>query len=317
MSAAGAIADAFADCPTESGEGEDDDDEEEDSQDEDDTKALPQFLNGTPPRVTVRNTFIELDNDEEEEEDVSKRRTCPAVAHQVSFKISASGAAMDAADDGQEESDERGDEQSDSEGASPMFICTQQTELPSPWSRSQRQMYPVGAFDAVEPPAGTLVAASAQHLRLPDSRAAAPQHQPAGAPSPWSGPPAVSVGLIGVGFPGAWPAPPPPMPGLAPRRHAGAERKAQRVSLSALVEEDSKAAAIDVEIVPRERRAPEWSRGAMFHSCGSCKPCGFFWKPKGCLSGKDCCHCHLCPAGTQKARRMDRKWGVNARSAHY
>ncbi|CAE7673417.1 unnamed protein product [Symbiodinium sp. CCMP2592] len=35
---------------------------------------------------------------------------------------------------------------------------------------------------------------------------------------------------------------------------------------------------------------PPGSRG---HSAGVCRPCAWYWKPKGCWHGKDCPHCHL------------------------
>lgn len=46
------------------------------------------------------------------------------------------------------------------------------------------------------------------------------------------------------------------------------------------------------------------SVGSLLHASGRCKPCGWFWKPKGCANGADCLHCHLCTAG--EARRKKR-----------
>lgn len=48
------------------------------------------------------------------------------------------------------------------------------------------------------------------------------------------------------------------------------------------------------------------SRGSSLHSTGTCKPCAWFWKPKGCQNGKDCLHCHLCPDGEIKARKKSK-----------
>jgi len=47
------------------------------------------------------------------------------------------------------------------------------------------------------------------------------------------------------------------------------------------------------------------SVGSKDHGTGSCKPCAWFWKPGSCTNGKDCCHCHLCPAGEIKSRKKD------------
>ncbi|CAE6972566.1 unnamed protein product [Symbiodinium sp. CCMP2592] len=46
------------------------------------------------------------------------------------------------------------------------------------------------------------------------------------------------------------------------------------------------------------------SVGSLLHASGRCKPCGWFWKPKGCANGADCLHCHLCTAS--EARRKKR-----------
>merc|ERR1712039_588455 len=40
---------------------------------------------------------------------------------------------------------------------------------------------------------------------------------------------------------------------------------------------------------------------------GECKPCAWFWKPKSCVNGDKCVHCHLCPAGELKARKKARR----------
>jgi hypothetical protein len=109
-----------------------------------------------------------------------------------------------------------------------------------------------------------------------------------------------------------------PAPGVDARTTAGeaptSARKPMSVARSDLVEVDAASAAAAgtagpraADIVSLENRQPEWSRGAMFHCAGQCKPCGWFWKPQGCEYGQECCHCHLCPRGELKARRKSAK----------
>eukprot|EP00932_Pfiesteria_piscicida_P011509 SRR837773.22683.p1 GENE.SRR837773.22683~~SRR837773.22683.p1 ORF type:complete len:188 (-),score=23.17 SRR837773.22683:10-573(-) len=45
------------------------------------------------------------------------------------------------------------------------------------------------------------------------------------------------------------------------------------------------------------------SQGSALHFTGQCKPCAWFWKPRGCQNGQDCAHCHLCPEGELKERK--------------
>lgn len=45
------------------------------------------------------------------------------------------------------------------------------------------------------------------------------------------------------------------------------------------------------------------SVGSGVHGSGECRPCAWFWKPTGCQNGKECRHCHLCPAGELKQRK--------------
>jgi len=47
--------------------------------------------------------------------------------------------------------------------------------------------------------------------------------------------------------------------------------------------------------------------GSALHGTGLCKPCAWFWKPGGCKNGDECKHCHLCPEGEIKARKMANK----------
>lgn len=45
------------------------------------------------------------------------------------------------------------------------------------------------------------------------------------------------------------------------------------------------------------------SQGSALHASGQCKPCLWFWKPKGCQNGQECAYCHLCPGGELKERK--------------
>jgi hypothetical protein len=87
----------------------------------------------------------------------------------------------------------------------------------------------------------------------------------------------------------------------------------QPVRLSELVEVDvsnggsAAVGAHAADVVPLAQRQPEWSRGACLHIAGMCKPCGWFWKPQGCANGQDCCHCHLCPSTAFKTRRKAKR----------
>jgi hypothetical protein len=57
-----------------------------------------------------------------------------------------------------------------------------------------------------------------------------------------------------------------------------------------------------VEVGGGGAKAPSWSEGSAFHSTGQCEPCAWFWG-KGCMRGKDCLRCHLCPEGELKKRK--------------
>ena len=54
------------------------------------------------------------------------------------------------------------------------------------------------------------------------------------------------------------------------------------------------------------------SSGSALHALGKCKPCAWHWKPGGCTNGKECCHCHLCPAGELKGRRKVKETAMRA-----
>lgn len=42
------------------------------------------------------------------------------------------------------------------------------------------------------------------------------------------------------------------------------------------------------------------------HAMGKCRPCAWYWKPKGCMNAQDCSYCHLCPEGELKARKKSK-----------
>jgi hypothetical protein len=48
------------------------------------------------------------------------------------------------------------------------------------------------------------------------------------------------------------------------------------------------------------------SVGSLSHGNGTCRPCGFFWKPEGCANGQDCRHCHACPPAESRRRKKER-----------
>jgi len=58
----------------------------------------------------------------------------------------------------------------------------------------------------------------------------------------------------------------------------------------------------DATVNEEEQLLP--SRGAILHGTGTCRPCGWFWKPGGCSNGSECNHCHACPEGEIKARKL-------------
>merc|ERR1712048_1273679 len=45
------------------------------------------------------------------------------------------------------------------------------------------------------------------------------------------------------------------------------------------------------------------SKGSALHEAGVCKPCAWFFKPKGCANGVECLHCHSCPEGEIQRRK--------------
>lgn len=43
------------------------------------------------------------------------------------------------------------------------------------------------------------------------------------------------------------------------------------------------------------------------HISGTCRPCAFVWKEKGCSSGDNCDFCHLCEPGEKKKRQKEKR----------
>lgn len=49
---------------------------------------------------------------------------------------------------------------------------------------------------------------------------------------------------------------------------------------------------------------PSVSDGSSLHDgVGSCRPCAWYWKPRGCSVGKACDYCHMCLDGELKKRK--------------
>lgn len=54
------------------------------------------------------------------------------------------------------------------------------------------------------------------------------------------------------------------------------------------------------------------SKGSALHGTGQCKPCAWFWKPRGCSNAVDCSYCHACPAGALKERKKAKVAAIRA-----
>eukprot|EP00438_Fugacium_kawagutii_P013187 Skav230183 [mRNA] locus=scaffold196:169519:170923:- [translate_table: standard] len=61
---------------------------------------------------------------------------------------------------------------------------------------------------------------------------------------------------------------------------------------------------------PECAKAP--SKGSALHGTGHCKPCAWFWKPRGCSNASDCSYCHACPAGALKERKKAKVAAIRA-----
>eukprot|EP00929_Paragymnodinium_shiwhaense_P112665 TRINITY_DN80932_c0_g1_i1.p1 TRINITY_DN80932_c0_g1~~TRINITY_DN80932_c0_g1_i1.p1 ORF type:complete len:286 (-),score=48.29 TRINITY_DN80932_c0_g1_i1:561-1418(-) len=49
------------------------------------------------------------------------------------------------------------------------------------------------------------------------------------------------------------------------------------------------------------------SLGSAAHGTGDCRPCGFYWKARGCSNGSQCEFCHICDGEERKRRQRNRK----------
>mmetsp|Transcript_32009 Transcript_32009/g.68502 ORF Transcript_32009/g.68502 Transcript_32009/m.68502 type:complete len:701 (+) Transcript_32009:254-2356(+) len=65
-------------------------------------------------------------------------------------------------------------------------------------------------------------------------------------------------------------------------------------------------------VEPLDIRQPSMSIGSVTHGNGECRPCAWFWRPQGCTNGEECRHCHLCPAGEVKSRRKSKLASLKA-----
>ena len=65
-----------------------------------------------------------------------------------------------------------------------------------------------------------------------------------------------------------------------------------------------------LKAAPVVPKAP--SKGSALHASGQCKPCAWFWKPRGCSNAEDCSYCHACPAGALKERKKAKVAAIRA-----
>eukprot|EP00929_Paragymnodinium_shiwhaense_P084088 TRINITY_DN44942_c0_g1_i1.p1 TRINITY_DN44942_c0_g1~~TRINITY_DN44942_c0_g1_i1.p1 ORF type:complete len:586 (+),score=136.70 TRINITY_DN44942_c0_g1_i1:116-1873(+) len=56
------------------------------------------------------------------------------------------------------------------------------------------------------------------------------------------------------------------------------------------------------------------SVGSALHGTGQCRPCAWFYRPQGCINGRECNHCHLCDNGEIKARKRQKIQGLRTKS---
>jgi len=59
------------------------------------------------------------------------------------------------------------------------------------------------------------------------------------------------------------------------------------------------------------------SVGSSLHESGLCRPCAWFFKPKGCQNGAECKHCHVCPEGEIKARKKNKEVAMRSQKAKH
>lgn len=68
----------------------------------------------------------------------------------------------------------------------------------------------------------------------------------------------------------------------------------------------------DDEVRDPTQRQPSWSEGAVDHAAGTCKPCAWKWKPRGCVQGANCVFCHLCDLDAHREYKKGRLVGLKA-----
>lgn len=68
-------------------------------------------------------------------------------------------------------------------------------------------------------------------------------------------------------------------------------------------EQETKKVLRDPPSPPPGLVSPLPSVGSAAHASGTCRPCAWFWKGRGCENGRDCRHCHLCPEDEIKMRK--------------
>jgi len=62
----------------------------------------------------------------------------------------------------------------------------------------------------------------------------------------------------------------------------------------------------EVVVVTAPPSAVAWSLGSELHHLGTCSPCAWYWKPRGCSLEERCQYCHQCTAGQLKQKRKEK-----------
>jgi hypothetical protein len=107
---------------------------------------------------------------------------------------------------------------------------------------------------------------------------------------------------------GVMPAPVDPQPQIPPEQ-ANVANAGRQMFSEALSSETFEAppppydGVVRKEAVVLSSGQPLPSPGSALHGNGNCNPCAWYYKPKGCMNGKICSYCHLCPEGELKNRK--------------
>lgn len=59
-------------------------------------------------------------------------------------------------------------------------------------------------------------------------------------------------------------------------------------------------------------KIPAPSLGALGHEDGTCKPCAWYWRQKGCSKAEECDFCHLCDEFALKTRKHQKVRALRA-----